>query len=294
LWTLLALSLPFVWVGLVLTGKRLRSAGLPSPLVALFFIPFLNLLFFLLLSVLPERADSVIGSRQSRESRFSEFIPQNALGSAALSLLLTVPPGIGFALLGARLLVNYGWGLFVALPFTMGLVATLIYSANAPRTLRACVGVGCLSVAVLGLGLLGFAIEGLFCLIMAIPIALPLAAFGGVCGYFVQRRSQLRGSMPVSFLLLLIFVPGVQWAEHAAAVPPPTFEVHSSIVVNASPERVWQQVVAFSEIGPPTEWFFRAGVAYPIRAEIISGGPGAERHCVFFYRSVCRADSGLG
>jgi hypothetical protein len=34
--------------------KRLRSAGLPAQLVALFFIPFLNLLFFLVLCLLPE------------------------------------------------------------------------------------------------------------------------------------------------------------------------------------------------------------------------------------------------
>src|SRR2546428_11569808 len=41
--TMVALSLPFIWVGVVLTMKRLRSAGLPTHLVALFFLPFLNL-----------------------------------------------------------------------------------------------------------------------------------------------------------------------------------------------------------------------------------------------------------
>ena len=46
-------------------------------------------------------------------------------------------------------------------------------------------------------------------------------------------------------------------------------------------DKVWTQVVAFSEIPPPTEWIFRAGVAYPLRAEILGYGPGAERHCVF-------------
>jgi hypothetical protein len=39
--------------------------------------------------------------------------------------------------------------------------------------------------------------------------------------------------------------------------------------------------VAFSQIPPPTEWMFRAGIAYPIRAEMIGTGAGAERHCVF-------------
>src|SRR5947207_11081622 len=46
--TLVALALPFIWIGVMLTLKRLRSAGLPSSLVAVFFFPFLNLLFFLI------------------------------------------------------------------------------------------------------------------------------------------------------------------------------------------------------------------------------------------------------
>jgi len=40
-------------------------------------------------------------------------------------------------------------------------------------------------------------------------------------------------------------------------------------------------VVAFAEIPPPKEWLFRAGIAYPIRAEISGHGVGAVRHCVF-------------
>src|SRR3954468_3572217 len=44
--TMVALSLPFIWIGVVLTLKRLRSAQLPAPLLAFFFVPFLNLAFF--------------------------------------------------------------------------------------------------------------------------------------------------------------------------------------------------------------------------------------------------------
>jgi hypothetical protein len=44
---------------------------------------------------------------------------------------------------------------------------------------------------------------------------------------------------------------------------------------------VWQQVVAFAEIPPPTELLFRSGIAYPIRAEISGRGVGAVRRCMF-------------
>jgi hypothetical protein len=114
--TMVALSLPFIWVGVVLTMKRLRSAGLPTYWVALFFLPFLNLLFFLMLCLLPERR--VSPGTASKDSSFARITPESAVGIAAVSLLITVPVGLGVAMLGARVLQNYGWGLFVALPFT--------------------------------------------------------------------------------------------------------------------------------------------------------------------------------
>ena len=42
------LSLPFIWVGVVCTLKRIRDAGLPLAWVAVFFCPSRNLAFFLL------------------------------------------------------------------------------------------------------------------------------------------------------------------------------------------------------------------------------------------------------
>jgi hypothetical protein len=50
--TMLVLALPFIWVGVVLTLRRLRSAGLPLWQVAFFFLPLVNLVFFLVLSIL--------------------------------------------------------------------------------------------------------------------------------------------------------------------------------------------------------------------------------------------------
>ena len=69
--------------------------------------------------------------------------------------------------------------------------------------------------------------------------------------------------------------------EHAAKLETPRYVVRTAIEINAPPEQVWQQVVAFTEIPPPREILFRAGIAYPIRAEIAGHGPGAVRRCVF-------------
>jgi hypothetical protein len=44
---------------------------------------------------------------------------------------------------------------------------------------------------------------------------------------------------------------------------------------------VWPIVLAFPPLKEPDDWMFRAGIAYPMRAEIDGRGPGAVRRCVF-------------
>ena len=275
-------SLPFIWVGVALTMKRLRSANLPLHLVVFFFVPFVNLLFFLLLCLLPSREEHEEHSQPlSKDSSLARMIPESALGSAAIALLITVPLGLGMMLLGVRVLANYGWGIFVALPFTMGFGAALIYGLRRPRSLSGCIQVASLSIAILGASLFALAVEGVACLAMTIPLALPLGIIGGVFGYLMQRQRWLRQATPAFLGSLLLLTPGVQCAEHIVAPPPRVYEVRTSIDIQAPPEKVWEQVVAFSEIPPPQELVFRAGVAYPIRARIFGKGVGAERHCEF-------------
>ena len=299
--TMVALSLPFIWLGVSMTMKRLRSAGLPPQVVALFFVPFLNLLFFLVLCVLPEDyvqqanparaavlpSAGTMGRQalqypQSAEgSSISRFVPETALGSAAVSLLVTVPIGLATAILGTQILMNYGWGLFVALPFVMGCAAALIYGARRPRSAGALIGVACLSVLLLAVALMGLAFEGLICIAMAAPLALPLGALGGVCAYAIQKNRRFQNDAPAFVAILLLFAPGIEWLEHAMSRPSPVFVVRSSVDIAAPPQEVWDNVIAFTEIPAPGEWMFRAGVAYPIRAEMFGRGVGAERHCVF-------------
>ncbi len=276
--TLVALALPFVWVGVVLTMKRLRDVQLPSYLVALFFVPFLNLLFFILLCLLPGR--DVTHSPATHPS-IVRFLPKSGLGAAALSVVITAPIGFGIAVLGSQLLVNYGWGLFIATPFVIGFAAAGIFGLREDRTLWGSVGVACLSIVVLGVALLGLAFEGVGCILMAVPLALPLAAMGGGCAHAMMRLRRFRGDAPVFMVVVLAVAPGVQWIEHVVSAPSPVFVVRSAIEIQAPPERVWKQVVAFSQIPPPSEWLFRSGIAYPIRAEMVGTGVGAERHCIF-------------
>jgi uncharacterized membrane protein YhaH (DUF805 family) len=288
--TLILIAIPFIWAGVVLTLRRLRSAGLPPWLVFVFFFPFINVLFFLLLSVLPARgranADTDTNLASGVKSAVERIIPHSAFGSAVLGVLLTAALAVGVTLWSVNGLGNYGWGLFVGLPFCLGLTSVLVYGYHQTRSLGSCLVVSQLSVAVVSLALFAFAIEGLICLIMAAPLGFALALFGGFMGYIIQRRDtpvveSPHGSTAHAFAIVLLALPAVMLLEHSLRLERPLRAVRTSIVIDAPPERVWPKLVAFSELPPPQEKLFQTGIAYPVRAEIQGQGVGAVRHCVF-------------
>jgi uncharacterized membrane protein YhaH (DUF805 family) len=287
--TLVALAIPFIWVGVVLTLRRLRDAGLPHWLVAVFFLPFINLLFFLLLSILPSRETKEATPRTFYgrvRHALDRTIPDSAFGSAALGVLLTVLLSTGITVLSVQGLGNYGWGLFVGLPFCLGLCSVLIYGYQHERTLGSCVLVSLLSVALASLALIAVALEGVICIIMAAPLGAVLAIFGGMIGYVIQRRDQSHYNTSKTHTVhavsvILLALPVLLLIEHNARLSPPLREVHTTVIINATPEQVWPRLVAFNELPPPTERLFRTGIAYPLRAEISGSGVGAVRHCVF-------------
>lgn len=273
--TLVALALPFIAVGVGLTLQRLRSAQLPLSLVLLFFVPVINLLFFVLLCLWPER-DAV--SALSARPLWERWLPHSRLGSALAGSLAAIGIALALVILAVLGLGQYGAGLFVGTPFAMGLVASLIFATRERRSLKACLGVACLSVILLGLSLVLFAFEGVLCVIMAAPLGLGLAALGGGVGWLIQSRQRPHAASSVVMMLLL---PALMGFEKVSSPTPPLIAVRTSLEVNAPPERVWQHVIAFSELPPPQDWLLKTGIAYPLRAEIRGTGVGAVRHCVF-------------
>jgi uncharacterized membrane protein YhaH (DUF805 family) len=280
---MLFLALPFIWLGLAMTVKRLRDAGEPTWLAALFFAPIANLAFFLVLSLKPSVKETPAeeGAPWPGPNFLERWIPRTRAASALVSIGVTAFIGFGFTLLGTHVVAQYGWGLFVGLPFCLGLFAVLTHSYHEPRGFGECMTVAILPVAILGSVLFFVAIEGAICLAMAVPLASLLALLGGSLGYVIQAAHWGRRNAPAMLSIAVLLTPGFYGVEHFTRPQPGTFEVKSAIEINAPPAQAWRKVVAFTEIPPPKETLFRAGIAYPIRAEITGHGPGAVRHCLF-------------
>jgi uncharacterized membrane protein YhaH (DUF805 family) len=276
-------SLPFLWTGTVLTLRRLRSLGWKPVWILLFFVPVVKLAFFAVLCILPSRTERpACDKAQSRWfNLLAGIVPRGKWGSAFIALAITAAITVLAAWVGLAVFRDYGWTIFVGLPFSMGFLSALIDSFHESRSLRRCLAVANCAVLLVGVGLILFALEGVICLVMAAPIAFIVASIGGVLGYAVQKSLHWRTESQKLFCSIIVLLPLAMGLEHAAPPALRLIEAKSSVIVNASPEKVWRNVVAFAELPPPSEMIFKLGIAYPIRAEISGRGAGAIRHCNF-------------
>ena len=274
---LLLTSLPFLVVGIFLTLRRLRSAGLPFALCLLFFIPVINLIFFTALSLIPEKS---IRHVPANSPRWLLALPSSTFGSAFMATAIVGSAGVGLAYASTAFLQSYGWGLFVALPFAMGMVSVLIYASSQQRSFASCMFVAILPVVFAGIFLFAIAVEGAVCLIMAAPIGLFLAFLGGTVAYAIVGKHSGRIN-PGAMSLMLLSVPLTMGMEYQAHDRPPLLSVTTSLIIDAPPSQVWPHVVSFPPIPEQRDWILHTGIAYPTRARIDGQGAGAIRHCIF-------------
>ncbi len=304
------IALPFALVGLTATSPRLRDVGLPQWLVVLFFFPVINLLFFAVLGLLPgESAEVVVDDLPSTGAQaainmpppssgtsieyassaitrapdrfWSRFFPEDLGTSRLMAAAVPVPLCVVAVLMTATVFRNYGLGAFVGLPFCCGLITSVLHGYSKPRTFAQCLAASTQSLILSGAACILFAIEGLACLLMASPIMFVFMAVGAALGHAIQSRPKRPAGIPNALWTVLIVLPFLMGFESLNPAPPTVFSVTTSIEVNAAPQAVWRRVVSFPQLAAPTEWLFRMGIAYPIRARIDGVGPGAIRRCEF-------------
>ena len=271
LW-LLAWTLPFVCIGVVLSVRRARDAGIHPWVVVGFFLPLVNYALFALLASWPSKTIWIASTPDSREPPAGRSRRAILLGALA-----GVPVGVACVATGVLLLGTYGAGIFIATPFVVGSVAALAADRVQPGGLDQTAAAVLASLGGMALVLLMVALEGIACLLMAAPLAVPLALIGGLVGHSLGSRTARPGG--AAMLMLLVVMPGQaleRFFEQAA-----TREVYSEVLVDAPPAVVWNHVLSFSDITTPPQWYFRLGLSYPLRARIEGTGAGAVRYCEF-------------
>ncbi len=274
--TLAAISIPFAWVGLAITVKRFHAIGWPNWSMLLFFVPIANIVSFAIAAVWPDGAPK----QDTRAPRWLlRIVPADRFGAALITIVTTALIGVVFVALGTRALNTYGWGLFAAIPFIQGSIAAILVGTHERKNLWECMTAAMLSVALTCLALLAVALEGAICIAMAAPLAVAFAMLGAAFGYTIQNRESFPGA--IALFMCVLAAPAIMGAEATVLRDAPTYRVESSVIINAPPNVVWRNVVAFPDLPAPTEPIFLLGVAYPQRARIVGTGVGAVRYCEF-------------
>lgn len=368
--SMLLAALPFAYLGSVLTLRRLRAIGLPPWLVILFYVPFINMVFFTILTVVesspssgtslldeqpeppaieghetpsaitsevaptiapavlqapsPARLETPTPSsppappstavqggegkvvslgewkpRQSTESPSQTYplklagtgqekflalmdkLPEDGWKALLAAAALPVPIAVIAALFSVSILGTYGWTVFTAIPFIASIAAAILFGWRKKRDILECMQVSVVSLLIMACVLLLIPFEGVICLIMAAPLAIGIGVVGGAVGYIIQVNLPRSESMPRLMGCFAIILPLLIAGEYLTPTEVPEYKNVDTIEIAAPPAVVWKYLIDFPPIGPPTDWVFKTGIAYPMRARIEGRGVGAIRHCIF-------------
>jgi hypothetical protein len=167
----------------------------------------------------------------------------------------------------------YGLTLFAFLPLVMG---ALVGWYGPVRTTGQALIQGAATGVVGCAFFLGIGIEGLICVAMSLPLAVPLGMLG--CWLtFRARQNRLE-----SHVAAVLFLPlGLGSAGYDARVAPALYDVTTSVEVAASPQAVWRHVISYAKMPEPTDWVFATGIGYPRQVWMDGTGVGATRYCDF-------------
>ena len=279
-------AVPFIWVGTAMSVRRCRDAGLNPTWAGLAFVPILNYVLMVTLALVPgiRRSDGAgMGSPNAlgvpitaAEGDAAE--PRLALlRAASVGALVAMPLVLVLAQVAAR----YSASLFVGGPFAVGTAAGWQLAARGPVSRSRLAALSVVTGAIAGSALLLFALEGLVCVAMVIPLALPLVFMGTLLGSELRGRTG-RSARRVADIMPALLLPFVGAFSSADVGDHQARSVVTQMAIAAPRQTVWRHVVAFGELPRPTSWMFRlGGIAYPQRATIVGQGIGAVRHCQF-------------
>ncbi|APZ93161.1 DUF805 domain-containing protein [Fuerstiella marisgermanici] len=290
LWTM-----PFVWVAVAMSVRRCRDAGCTPWLALLILVPAVNYLTMIVLAGLRSTHEPAAESDQQEVELAEIFQPSGVHSvpdpvfdqresSGVMAAIAGGAAGAAYAMATTFLTIyalqSYGSALFFGTPIVAGAVSGFMYNNPVRRSLLLTLMHSAAMIFACCFGFLLVGLEGAICILMALPIMLPLAMMGAVVGQSIAVGTTRPKKEANRMLWCLAGLPLLAAIE-GTVTPEPTYAVKTSIDIQARPAEVWKQVIAFPDITDKPAWFFQMGIASPLRAHIDGSGVGAIRYCEF-------------
>lgn len=264
--TVFAIGFVIAWALAALSFRRANWSGRGHRLSLFAIFPVIQIVAITLLCAMPRRHAEPAGQRGDKVDRAQ--VLQGVLAGVAIIVVAV--------LISALTLGVYGWGLFVATPFVVGMTTGYIVNRRVPQTAARTTAHVLAAGALGGLALLMFALEGFMCIILVAPLGLAAAALGGAFGRAIALFGH-DGNRP----LMSVAVLPALFALEASMPPAMPINTIESIEIAASPDAVWQAITSEAPIGLSPGLPGLAGLAYPVRSSLKGEGVGATRLGVF-------------
>jgi len=170
------------------------------------------------------------------------------------------------------------------LPLAIGACAVALAPSDRRGSTWYLLGVPWISAILLVLVGAVFAREAIICVVMALPILLPIVTVGAVLAYLASQFVGQRWSRQQPLMLLALLPYLFASVEAQLRAPDSEHVVHNSVIVLASPEVVWREIIRVPAIRPDEQSFsplHLLGLPRPIEATLSYEGVGAVRHASF-------------
>lgn len=248
----------------LLSFRRANWSGAGYALAAVVVVPAVQIAAAAILSLLPrvERHDRSV-SAPARGANTAHVI-QGVLAGVAII--------VGAVLVSALTFGSYGWSLFVATPFLVGVTTGYIANRRLRLSGRATARLVLIAAALGTAALVALALEGFVCVLLAAPLGAVAALIGGAAGRAVAKAGH-GGGKPLASVALL---PAL-FALEAATPPDLPITARASIEVTAPPDAVWAALISDQPIESGPGLVGMAGLAYPLRGRLLGHGIGAVR-----------------
>ena len=171
----------------------------------------------------------------------------------------------------------YGTGLFIFAPVFAGFIAGSISNWNEVRP-RATLWLSALLQCVfITIALMAFAIEGMVCVVMALPLIYPILAAGFTLGKVAMNS--WRGNRRI-FVSALPVIVGMGVASNALDPNMVTKLESTTFIINAPPEKIWPYLFELKGLPEPDQLIFKTGIAYTYGTRAGGQTVGSSRQCL--------------
>ena len=164
---------------------------------------------------------------------------------------------------------------FVILPLLMGMINSWFWK-SLNLSSRAIVGYSCLSGLTAILLSFVFLREGVICLLIVSPLIFCCIIAGGFIGRVILKKQSQKLSVSVFSLMVVLFITDAVQEHHHENM------VADEIIIKASPQQIWKNVVSFEPIKKKNNyWLFNIGMPSPAATTVTGNYKGAGRKCIF-------------